>query len=354
MLGKVEAVVDNSDAVVFNQAHEQSTERQYRSPARGDENLGAAQGGDCGPVCERGKVSSRDGEAIRGFLGGIPERPEAAGAASEVSGPGGGAEWAIQRWDEKHGLSQDGREGSLQPMRGDSLAGDSSQGRGAYEQRAGQSGSALLAVPLKASQAGMVEFPKGWAILTDPPYGIGMDGQKGGKRGKTFSREYEFKGWDASAPDMFWATGAPAVIWGGNYFALPASGKWLSWDKMQSFSGADFELAWTNLTGPSKVFRMSRIEAYGSIDKQHPTQKPVALMEWCLGFLPDAHTVLDPFMGSGSTGVACVNLGRSFIGIELDPDYFDIAVKRITEAHRQADLFIAKPAPVKPEQGNLL
>ena len=91
-----------------------------------------------------------------------------------------------------------------------------------------------------------------------------------------------------------------------------------------------------------------------ALHRVHPTQKPVALMEWCLGFLPDAKTVLDCYMGSGTTGVACVNLGRSFIGIELDPDYFDIAVKRITNAHRQADMFVAKPAIIAPTQETLI
>ena len=89
-------------------------------------------------------------------------------------------------------------------------------------------------------------------------------------------------------------------------------------------------------------------------DRVHPTQKPVALMEWCIGFLPNAQTILDPFMGSGTTGVACVNLGRSFIGIERDPDYFDICVRRITDAHRQADLFVSKPAIAAPVQETLL
>ena len=86
---------------------------------------------------------------------------------------------------------------------------------------------------------------------------------------------------------------------------------------------------------------------------QHPTQKPVALMQWCLGFLPDATTILDPFMGSGTTGVACVKLGRKFTGIELDPDYFDIACKRIEDAYRQPDMFVEPPAP-KPVQEELL
>ena len=82
--------------------------------------------------------------------------------------------------------------------------------------------------------------------------------------------------------------------------------------------------------------------------KQHPTQKPVALMRWCLEFLPDAETILDPFMGSGTTLVACAKMGRKGIGIELDPDYFDIACKRVEEAYAQPDLFVAPPT--KPEQ----
>jgi DNA modification methylase len=74
-------------------------------------------------------------------------------------------------------------------------------------------------------------------------------------------------------------------------------------------------------------------------------------MEWCLGFLPDAETILDPFMGSGTTGVACAKLGRKFIGIELDPDYFEIACDRVRKAYAQPDLFVA--APAKPTQGGL-
>lgn len=85
----------------------------------------------------------------------------------------------------------------------------------------------------------------------------------------------------------------------------------------------------------------------------HPTQKPVKLMQWCLSFLPDGiETILDPYMGSGTTGVACAKMGRKFIGIELDEDYYNISIKRITEAYNSPDLFV--PAPIKPEQVTLI
>ena len=172
-------------------------------------------------------------------------------------------------------------------------------------------------------------------IVTDPPYGINIGKMAMGKgKKKTGFASFE---WDQQAPssqliDELLRVSKHQIIWGGNYFALPPSGCWLSWDKMQKFSGADFELAWTNLNKPSKVFRMSRVEAYAKMGKQHPTQKPLKLMEWCLGFLPQEGIVLDPFMGSGTTGVACANTGRKFIGIEKDEGYFKIAEQRIKEA----------------------
>ena len=112
---------------------------------------------------------------------------------------------------------------------------------------------------------------------------------------------------------------------------------------------ADCELAWTNLP---KAVRRIYWRWHGMIRKghdirQHPTQKPVGIMEWCLTHVPNAQTILDPFMGSGTTGVACVKLGRRFIGIEIDPGYFDIACKRIREAFRQPDFFVEQPAPAE-------
>ena len=188
------------------------------------------------------------------------------------------------------------------------------------------------------------------AVVTDPPYGIGKI-MKGG----TWAANPAFKGfqkWDMAAPDWLVAAIAdtPAIVWGGNYLPFPPSRCWLIWNKINAVpTMADFEQAWTNLDRPSKRMDLP----VGRVEYGHPTQKPLALMEWCLGFLPDAKTILDPFMGSGTTLVACQRMGRHGTGIELDPDYFAIACKRVDEAARQDDLFIAAPPP-KPKQEPLL
>lgn len=111
------------------------------------------------------------------------------------------------------------------------------------------------------------------------------------------------------------------------------------------------ELAYTNLNQPSKIFRMRRVQAYVGIHKSHPTQKPVALMEWCLNKAKGAQTVIDPFAGSGTTGVACARLGLHFTGIERERKYFDIACERIAAAQAQGALF--DEAPAKAEQQGL-
>jgi DNA modification methylase len=185
------------------------------------------------------------------------------------------------------------------------------------------------------------------ACLSDPPYGIGMSGGNVGYKG---FNDLARKDWDNSTPDegieQILALGCPYILWGGNYFKLPPSRCYLVWDKGAGFKGRSYsesELAKTNLDANARTLTHDPLARGDYKGKVHPTQKPVALMEWCLGFLPDAKTILDPFMGSGTTGVACAKLGRKFIGIELDPDYFNIACKRIEDAYKQADLFIEPP-----------
>jgi site-specific DNA-methyltransferase (adenine-specific)/modification methylase len=183
------------------------------------------------------------------------------------------------------------------------------------------------------------------AVVTDPPYGLGKKMQGGTWGAK--DHDSGFLKWDLSAPE--WLPEAidrtPSIVWGGNYLPFPPSRCWLIWNKVNAVpTMADFEQAWTNLDRPSKRMDLP----VGRVEYGHPTQKPLALMEWCLGFLPDAVTILDPFMGSGTTLVACQRLGRQGTGIELDPEYFDIACRRVDEAARQPDLFVEPPP--KPVQ----
>ena len=196
-------------------------------------------------------------------------------------------------------------------------------------------------------------------ILTDPPYGIGADTHAG--KAENGWTQYGTVVWDKERP-AHWLFGlmqekaTECVIWGGNYFAdlLPPSMCWLVWDKGQTdFSLADCEFAWNSKQGASRRLMLPRCEALKD-GKEHPTQKPVRLMAWCLEKHPSAQTVCDPFMGSGTTGVACAQLGRKFTGIEREPKYFDIACRRIEDAQRQASLFERPEAPAKPVQEALL
>ena len=178
-------------------------------------------------------------------------------------------------------------------------------------------------------------------VLTDPPYGIGERWSKSAMVGKNGSSRLWGKGetWDDAPPEaeaigLAVSAGDSAIVWGGNYFHLPPARGWLVWDKIQRFTGADAELAWTNLDAPVRVFRLSRIDAFVNKAEQaktHPTEKPVGLMRWCLEFVPDAATTLDPFMGSGTTLRAAKDLGRKAIGIELEEKYCQIAAERCSQ-----------------------
>ena len=188
------------------------------------------------------------------------------------------------------------------------------------------------------------------AVITDPPYGIGKDGQKRTTGGNGGRKAYDFKGWDAERPDRaifdaLLSLSDDIIIWGGNYFAdiLPATGKWLVWDKGQRINQSDGELAWTSWQGALRIKVLNRVELMTD-GAEHPTQKPLKLMRWCIDQTRNTGTVLDPFMGSGSTGVAAVEMGRDFIGIERDPEFFEIARRRIEQAQRQQDMFIGRAA----------
>ena len=201
------------------------------------------------------------------------------------------------------------------------------------------------------------------AVVTDPPYGIGEAGGNAVKRQRKIGgnskaladqRVYDVLDWDnepisSALIEMVRAAGNWQVIFGGNYYDCPPTSCWLVWDKHNGANDfADCELAWTNL--PKAVRRIrymwhGMLRANGEERGDHPTQKPIGVMKWAIGHLPEPnHTILDPFMGSGTTGVAAVQMGRKFIGIEREPKYFDIACKRIEDAQRQGDMFIGATA----------
>lgn len=185
------------------------------------------------------------------------------------------------------------------------------------------------------------------AVVTDPPYGIGIT--KSNRL--AVSRGMGGKNWDDEAADLSWlkSFSVPAIIWGGNYFSLPPTRAVLVWDKNNAGRDfADVEIAWTNLDMVARRIMYRPMNMDGG--KEHPTQKPIEVMRWCVGFLPEnCDIVLDPYMGSGSTGVAAVKMGHGFIGVEREPSYFDIACRRIEAAYKQPDLFVQKPEPPKQE-----
>jgi site-specific DNA-methyltransferase (adenine-specific)/modification methylase len=203
------------------------------------------------------------------------------------------------------------------------------------------------------------------AVVTDPPYGIGYSKGSGGK-GKHHVRNIEAIEGDTEPFDP-----APfldfeeVILWGGNHYAsrLP-HGCWLAWDKlagMEAFdSFSDVEFAWQKGRGKDRIFShlwkgiCKASEKGGGKERWCPTQKPVDLMRWCIKLLPPTATlILDPFMGSGTTGVAAVKLGRKFIGIEIVPKYFEVACRRIADALARPDLFIEAPRPMRQENLDL-
>lgn len=184
-------------------------------------------------------------------------------------------------------------------------------------------------------------------ILTDPPYGIGVCGNEGGVTSlKSGSKDYGKQEWDNKPPqrwviDMAITKGRQSIIWGGNYFDLPPTQCFFIWDKGQrGFSLADGEYAWTTFDKAARFLTISRGEL-NQDGREHPTQKPVRLMEWCIDKADkNTVTICDPFMGSGTTGVAAMNLEKRFIGIERERKYFDIACERISQAQAQGRLAI--------------
>lgn len=181
-------------------------------------------------------------------------------------------------------------------------------------------------------------------VLTDPPYGIGEAAGRNKSRSKlATAQDFGVAVWDDAPIDkglmsVVQAHARTVIIFGGNFYDLPPTSCWLIWDKDNGMSDfADCEMAWTNM---SKAIRLIRWRWAGMLQENmkdkdyrwHPTQKPLAVMRWCIQQAPpDTVTILDPFMGSGTTLRAAKDLGRRAIGIEIDERYCEIAVKRLSQ-----------------------
>lgn len=188
------------------------------------------------------------------------------------------------------------------------------------------------------------------ALICDPPYGIKANKQTLGKGKKKFERGGD---WDNEIPSLALCIASAPLLcfWGGNYFTeqLPPSNDWLIWHKLndgRSFS--ECELAWTNFGRQTRHLQ----HHWSGEEKAHPTQKPLPVMRWCIQQSGNPQTILDPFAGSGTTGVAAIQMGKTFVGIERDPGYFQIMCERISKAVAQGQLF--EPEPMKQVQETFL
>lgn len=178
------------------------------------------------------------------------------------------------------------------------------------------------------------------AIVSDPPYGIGYVHSGRGK-GKHSRRNIEpITGDDRPFEPEFLLDYESVILWGADHYAarLP-HGRWLAWDKLDGLASfdsfSDVEFAWMKGRGAARIFRFlwkgicRAGERTGG--RVHPSQKPVPLMKWCLGFVPESELACDPFMGGGTTLVAAKDLGRHAIGIEIEERYCEIAAKRLSQ-----------------------
>jgi site-specific DNA-methyltransferase (adenine-specific) len=196
----------------------------------------------------------------------------------------------------------------------------------------------------------MARYPDDYFELSivDPPYGINWTKQIKNPNLKANWLKHSKKDWDNEAPDVeyfneLFRVSKNQVIWGANHFInkMPINSPcWIIWDKMQEFSSATFEMAWTSFNSPAKAFRMSRAEAYTNQNKIHPTQKPIKLYEWILmNYAKEGDKIVDTHRGSASLDIACHNLGFDLVTCELDTDYFNDGNKRLKQHQQQLTMF---------------
>ena len=207
-------------------------------------------------------------------------------------------------------------------------------------------------------------LPKVDAVISDPPYGINFthSGKHGCRsRGAGATKASRLRGTPPIAGDAEpfdpapWLSVWPNVLlWGADHFypRLPDKGRFLAWNKLGDMkpwdSFSDVEFAWHSANKAARIFNMKwkgiacdKAGENGGL-REHPMQKPIRLMSWSIeqAAVPAGGLILDPYLGSGTTGVAAVRAGYRFIGIETEPRWLDIAVRRVEDAQRQGDMFL--------------
>ena len=183
--------------------------------------------------------------------------------------------------------------------------------------------------------------------IIDPPYGIGVDGQKKSTSKHGGRREKEFKNWDNQTPkkeywEQLFRVSKNQIIWGANYFTeyLPPSMGWIFWDKGQRICNSDGELAFSSFQRALRVYEVNRVHITQNGDTEHPTQKPVKLYRWLLkNYAKEGDKILDTHGGSMSSAIACHQMGFDLTLCELDKDYYEAGVKRFREQTMQQSLF---------------
>jgi len=345
-LGKV-------DAVVYDQLHEKTAGWQPQAPEQGGDPMGKPQAGNRTALCEQPLVSSEAGSALWDYAAGDSAGTCSAWYPGEIEVASGRAKRAIQGRLTEHDVSIDDHERSMRGLRNDKGFVHSPQRQQSHQQRDDELGGDVHVMSHKYAQAGVVGCEE-VCLITDPPYGISHSSNYGA----SWQRKQIASDHDTAARDAALAPFKNVAAFGTwkTPPIFPCKGA-LVWDKGPAFGMGDLSFPWKGsweiiyIRGEiwsgyrdEGVLRGHIQVSWESHGRRHPHQKPVSLICHLLEKLPLGLTILDPFMGSGTTGVACAKLGRRFIGIEIEPKYFDIACRRIEQAYRQPDLFIERPA----------
>ena len=318
-----------------------------------------SQRGHIENVPDRKNVSDGNSKSLWSFSNGNESCDAEARDSIEGSRPCWSREREVYKREVREDVQECCEQREVHKVRQDKRSCDSSQERRPLRQQGGKSRSSVQPLPHEHNEKEVVGCKKGrnrtseikrtsrmgTLLLTDPPYGIDADNQKRIlSRGKlAAARDYGSSAWDKATISMetmnllVGLTDA-AIVWGGNYYNFPSSSCWLVWDKENGTNDfADCELAWTNLPRAVRKFKYrwnGMLQERMGDDKEHrvhPTQKPLPLMRWCLSLVPDAESVLDPFMGSGTTLVAAKLEGRRCVGIEINEAYCEAAAKRLSQ-----------------------